>query len=290
MKQIQYRVAGHLFRLLTDHPEPVVSLLPSYEPFADEQGGGQPVFSLSVAGDSLFPPGPEVYRFEWDGARYTIYRGESGYGIGILPPGADEPCLLCAGAEFNEAAVHLRGDRKHDRFVLNNCLMMMYAFSTAAMDTLLVHASVTAYAGKGYLFLGKSGTGKSTHSRLWLDHIEGTELLNDDNPVLRVTDGQVIVSGSPWSGKTPCYKNLELPAGALVRLNQAPENKIVRCRPSRSFAELLASCSNMTWDRRIFDGVSDTVTKVAERIPCYALECLPDKSAALLCVQTVAHE
>ncbi|MBO6066250.1 MAG: transposase, partial [Lachnospiraceae bacterium] len=85
---------------------------------------------------------------------------------------------------------------------------------------LLMHASVTMHAGKGYLFLGKSGTGKSTHSQLWINNIEGCELLNDDNPVLRVEDdGSVRVYGSPWSGKTPCYRNLDVPVGAIVDLH-----------------------------------------------------------------------
>ncbi len=85
---------------------------------------------------------------------------------------------------------------------VDTSLMLLYAMRSAAGDTLLFHSSTIVKDGKAYLFLGKSGTGKSTHSGLWLKHIEGTRLLNDDNPVVYVTpEGTPMVSGSPWSGR-----------------------------------------------------------------------------------------
>ena len=74
--------------------------------------------------------------------------------------------------------------------------MLMYALATAGNDTLLLHAVVLSCEGKGYLFLGPSKTGKSTHARMWLLNVEGTKLVNDDFPVVR--DG--VVNGSPWGG------------------------------------------------------------------------------------------
>lgn len=290
MKQIHYRVAGHAFLIETEDAGHIVSLLPSYDAFRDEREDRKPVFSLTVDTKSLKAPAEEIYHFVQDKVGYTVFRGEAGYGIRIHPEKTSGSYLMCTDAEFTQATVSLQGDLPNDRFVLNNCLMMMYAFSTVLMDTLLVHASVIARRGKGYLFLGKSGTGKSTHSRLWLEHIPGSELLNDDNPVVRVIGGRVIVSGSPWSGKTPCYINREWPVGAIVKLRQAPENKISGSGPARSFAMLLASCSTMIWDRRVFGGISDTVIRIAEKIPGYQLDCLPDEAAARLCSETVADE
>ena len=110
------------------------------------------------------------------------------------------------------------------------------------------------------MFLGRSGTGKSTHSRLWLESIEGTELLNDDNPVIRVTDGQAFIYGTPWSGKTPCYKNEVLPLKAVVRLSQAPHNKIERLSPLQSYASLMPACSCMRWDRPSVDALHKRYT------------------------------
>ena len=137
------------------------------------------------------------------------------------------------------------------------------------------------------MFLGKSGTGKSTHSSLWLKHIEGTELLNDDNPVIRVIDGTVYVYGSPWSGKTPCYKNEYLPLGGIVRLSQAPYNKIVPLRPLMAYTALMPSCSCMMWDPRATEALHKSVEKVITAVRCWHLECLPDEDAARTCCQAV---
>ena len=155
-----------------------------------------------------------------------------------------------------------------------------------------MHASVIKKDGKGYLFQGKSGTGKSTHSGLWLKHIPGCELLNDDNPIVHFNreTGEATVYGSPWSGKTPCYKNDSVPVGAFVRLEQAPMNEIQRESPARAFASLLPSCSNLKEVRELNNGVIETVKYLAAHTPVYFLKCLPDREAAEVCFNTIKQQ
>ena len=172
-------------------------------------------------------------------------------------------------------------------FALTNCMMLLYTSCTAAHDTLMTHSSVIRYKGRGYMFLGKSGTGKSTHSSLWLKYIEGAELLNDDNPIIRIIDGKARVYGSPWSGKTPCYKNIDAPLGAIVRLSQAPENKITRLGVLQAFAALMPSCSCMKWDHDAVSATHRTLEKVVSSTPIYGLDCLPDEDAAITCRDAV---
>ena len=150
-----------------------------------------------------------------------------------------------------------------------------------------MHASVVMRGGRGFLFLGRSGTGKSTHSGLLLKYIDGTELLNDDNPVLRIVDGCARVYGSPWSGKTPCYKAQDVPVGAIVRLSQAKENRITRLGTVGAYAYVMSSCSGFRPFREITDAQHETLSAVALGVPCYQLDCLPDEAAARLCQSTV---
>jgi hypothetical protein len=141
------------------------------------------------------------------------------------------------------------------------------------------------------MFLGKSGTGKSTHARLWLQHIEGTALVNDDNPVVRLADdGTATVYGSPWSGKTPCYRNVSYPLGAIVLLSQAPYNRIERLGGIRAYASLVASISGKRWDSRVADGLHRTENALAMNVAVWHLECLPDEAAAKLCCAQVRNE
>ena len=172
---------------------------------------------------------------------------------------------------------------KLTEFALSNAMMLMYTFRTSPYETLMTHSSVIMHDGGGYMFLGRSGTGKSTHSRLWLNNIDDTELLNDDNPVIRMVDGVPYVFGTPWSGKTPCYKNKSVPLKAIVRLSQAPFNRIVRHSPLQAYASLMPSCSCMRWDRKSTSDLHSTVETVISKVKCWHLECLPDADAARVC-------
>ena len=152
-----------------------------------------------------------------------------------------------------------------------------------------VHSSVNVFGGAAAMFLGESGTGKSTHTRLLRERYPEMFLLNDDSPFVRVhDDGKIMVYGSPWSGKTPCYRQECYPLKALVRLSQAPCNRIARLSPLLAIGALLPSappafCYVEDTSDMVCGFVSDTVSAV----PVYHLECLPDTEAAELTFKTV---
>ena len=138
------------------------------------------------------------------------------------------------------------------------------------------------------MFLGESGTGKSTHTRLWREHIDGSFLLNDDSPMVRVEEGKVWVYGSAWSGKTPCYRNERSELKACVRLSQAPHNRIRKLSLLQAYASLHPSCApEFAYDDALYDEVSRTLGQILSEVPVYHLECLPDGDAARLSCQTV---
>lgn len=285
----QYKVGGLNFRVVFQTAGNDESLIPSFQVFETEITEVPLIFTLHV--DDSFRPtekGCEIGQFDCGGCNHGVYQKDNGdYQIVISDIGNNKCSLLQTNDRFSEGTVALTGDWKKRNFGLNNTLMMMYAFSSVEQGVLLMHASVVRKEGKGYLCLGQSGTGKSTHTQLWLKHIEGTDLMNDDNPVVRLTNGEAIVYGSPWSGKTPCYRNTQAPIGAFLQLKQAPYNKIRTQNTIEAFSSLLPSCSVMKWDKRIYGSICDTVSKIMKSTPCYLLECLPDKDAALLSYSTI---
>jgi hypothetical protein len=170
----------------------------------------------------------------------------------------------------------------------NNAMMLLCSYFGAQDGILLFHSSVVVKDDKGYMFLGKSGTGKSTHSKLWLNNIEGTSLLNDDNPAVRIfPDGTVKVYGSPWSGKTSCYKNFGVPVAGCVRLWQASETKIKKLSTVEAYAALFPTVSFMKWEKEIADNVSKSLNVFIEKVPVYSLWNRPEKEAALLVYNTI---
>lgn len=283
MTKHYYTVARHTFVVNMPDGETGIAM-PSYEPFAVD-GAETLLFTLTVD-DAFYPSekGALIGQFDCGAADFGVYRLPDGtYQMLISQPGGDYCGLLQASPDFSMATIATRGDNSLRTFAVNNALMLMYAFASAGMGTLLIHASVIKNGDKGFLFLGKSGTGKSTHSSLWLKHIEGSELLNDDNPVVRLEGEGATVYGSPWSGKTPCYKNDSASIGAFVQIRQEPENRIWRSLPLQAFAVLLPSMSTMKWDKRLYGGICDSVGHLIERVPLYTLGCRPDKEAAELC-------
>lgn len=284
-----FKVAGHCFALDIPEGHPLWKRCSQYAPFHVKECD-DPVFSLSLVED-----------LPWDGLRMVydgspepgqplvrLFRGEGFWGAESAPlRNAPVAGKLLMSNDFREGKLMLTGD-SDALFALNNALMLLFAFSTAGMGTLEMHASVTVNSGKAFLFLAKSGTGKSTHSQLWLDNIPGSSLLNDDNPVVRLwPDGRVIVYGSPWSGKTPCYKNEEYPAGAFVQIRRSPENKISRLSLFESYALLYGSSSGFKADRTMADGLHETFSAIAQKCPCYVLDCRPDADAARVCSEEV---
>ena len=162
-------------------------------------------------------------------------------------------------------------------------LRIMYTYNSWKYKAVLMHSSVIAHNGSSVLFLGTSGTGKSTHSRLWLENIPGAELLNDDNPVLRIEEGKVNAYGTPWSGKTPCYRKAHLPVRALVRLHQAPANEVKQVKGLDAFAGVISSASTVKWDKTVMDGVMSIMSQIVMTVKCLSMGCLPDKEAAQMC-------
>ena len=88
-----------------------------------------------------------------------------------------------------------------DGYIENICLYRSICRQIPTLGRMLLHAAVLEYDGNGYAFLGKSGTGKSTHTGLWLKHVPSSKIVNGDKPILQYVDPQFIVYGTPWMGK-----------------------------------------------------------------------------------------
>jgi hypothetical protein len=267
----------------------VTSALAHYEPFAVPTDlSKQPIFRLTVVQKEALPlPSGLTEEFMQDdeGSQIRVCRtpdGASWFEFSLWGKKCGQ--MLCMPG-FGAATLTVG---PHPDFAVNNALMVLFAMRTAPLQTALFHAAVIGHEGRGYLFLGKSGTGKSTHARLWIKHVRGSELVNDDNPVVRVeADGSIRVYGSPWSGKTPCYRNMDLPVGGFVQLSQAPFNRIRRLKGIEAYAVLVPSISGKRWERAIADGLHQTENALASRVPVWHLECLPDEAAAKLCSETI---
>ena len=290
-----YRVAGHLFSIEMPHDSFLWDRMKMpYGPFeATSEEKTECIFSLTVSDEAVTEDASLVYSNKDDVEpgflTIEVYKADGIHRFDLTQSGSSQVnANLVIDDAFSKAVVSLRGKEIEQWFVFNSAVDFCFMLSTACRDTLLTHASSVIYEGKAYLFLGKSGTGKSTHSRMWQTALEGVILMNDDHPILRVgEDGRTTAYGSPWSGKTPCYKNISAPLGGIIRIARAPYNKARRLSPVQAYASLMTSCSGMTWDKELADGKDRTLQAIVSKTPCWVMECLPDEDAATVCMNAV---
>lgn len=294
-RQQKYKVAGHFFSISLPQDSFLWERMKlSYAPFEVAANDDTDcIFSLETCEKVEAEGASLVYSNREDVepgfVAMDVSRSEDGHYFELTQPGsAVVNCRLFISNDFRNARISLSGRPVEQWLIFNTAVDFCFLLSTACKGTVLTHASSVIYKGKAYLFLGRSGTGKSTHSRMWQTALEDVVLMNDDHPVLRVgDDGAVTAYGSPWSGKTPCYKNISAPLGGIVRISRAPYNRPSRLAPVQAYASLMTSCSGMTWDRELADGRDRTLQGIVSRTPCWVMECLPDEDAARVCSEAV---
>ena len=275
---ILYLIANHRVRVIGDDVVTMLRTMPGFPVF--EVSDGTPEWEI-VFGSKIEKPAQwtKLYQFdsEIDMTSSVFAKTADAYYFTMISADASaEPLLMrYRGGNVVEATVGV------NPVLLRFALWMALSMLSASSKMVLIHSSVIVHQGKAVLFLGESGTGKSTHTRLWLKHIPDSHLLNDDSPILAVVDGKPMVYGSPWSGKTHCYHQLCFPLAAAVRLSQAPYNKIRHLSIVEAFSSMHPSCPPaLAQDEKFQDMVVDMLSDVLAEVPVFHLECLPDDAAA----------
>lgn len=281
MKQ-DYLIAGHHIRVEGDSLTEAVEAIPGFSVFKTAMSG-EPLCRFTTSAREMPAFEKELYQDEYEGVMSHFGRHADGYALKLIPP-ASPPLHLWM--EENGRVAYIAGNNAPH--LLRFACWIAYGVATTPFQTIAVHSSAIRYRNRAVLFLGESGTGKSTHTRLWRRNIEGAALLNDDSPIVRIIDGKPQVYGSPWSGKTPCYKNESYPLAACVRLSQAPYNEIKRLGVAGGYGALHPSCPPcFAYDDALYDHISHVLSDLLAATPVYHLACLPDTDAARLSCQTI---
>lgn len=281
MKEYKYRIADYLFAVKGDELCGILHQLDAFVPFEDNSPQSS---QFEFVYSQYHPDSFEIqYSFEYEDVTGIFGTFEDNFVL-KLQPEKNFPLYLWSRIDDNQVFVYGNMELRLLRFAL----WIGFGLKTFNNGTVAIHSSCIVSDKRAVIFLGESGTGKSTHTRLWRENIPGATLLNDDSPIVRVIDGTVWVYGSPWSGKTPCYKQQRYPLAACVRLSQAPYNKIHQLHVLKGYAALHPSCPpEFAYDERIYSHISNTLSGILASVPCYHLECLPDAAAAELSFNTV---
>jgi len=285
MRRKQYIVGGHAFSVEAD--DSIFDEMVNYHPFIADGATEDVVFDAIINSITDKPDFDFIKENEWEVKETSAVSGSTSDGRYVLKYyWLHQPIVeIVTSSQYNHADIYLTGFQKS--MAIDMAMMLVYSHATAHLSTTIIHSSAICYNHHAYLFVGLSGTGKSTHSQLWLKHIEGTELINDDKPVIRIQDGKAILYGSPWSGKIDCYKNVRYPVEAVVKLKQAPHNKIRELGNVESYFVLLHCIYGKRWDKSIGDALHQLESQIVKLCHFWELECLPNQEAALLCKEYI---
>ncbi len=290
LKSVYFQIADHIMELILPVQIEIDRCLPSFIDFITEEPLETVKISIQLELNSRQRDIGETKLLSdvsivW-GDRFRFEESSENYITSVQSEEKSREWKMFSNKDFSQSTIYVLEEELYTTSILSWLLMVAFGQAMLKYNTVLFHASVIEKDGKGYAFLGKSGTGKSTHSRLWLKYLPDTKLLNDDNPAVRIMeDGSVMIYGTPWSGKTPCYRNVGVLLKGLVRLRQAPENQWKKVSGKEALLSVLPSCTAIRWNRNLFDQMLNSLEKVISRVYVGQLSCLPDQNAAYLCSQ-----
>ncbi len=287
-----YIMAQRRIRFSGPHSDLEKIGLRSFGPFAaeyDPDAETAAEIETGIATDHRTLKFEELTRFDLDGGQATCRfgRDDNAY-VFIIGDGRLTPTIFVYDIASDRVKCNMGTTKRIDASFVRFGIWFMVNIAVAPHLASAVHASTIVVDGEAVMFLGESGTGKSTHTRLWRENMEGAVLLNDDSPFIAVVDGRHEAFGSPWSGKTPCYKNEHYPLRAIVRLSQAPHNVMRQLRGAHAVGALLPSLPPaFAYDKRLEGFMVDTLSAAIAAVPIYHLECRPDAEAAQLAHHTI---
>ncbi len=149
----------------------------------------------------------------------------------------------------------------------------------ADYDGFLMHGVVLETKGCGVAFLAKSGVGKSTHARFWLEFLgDRAEIINGDKPLVRIKDGVPFAYGTPWAGKEGIEQNKSVTLKKICFIKRGNENSCVSLEKNKVLTPLLNQIHFP--NNRFLGRILGTVEKVVENAEFFEIQCIKDVSAA----------
>lgn len=272
----EYIIAG--FRIRLEQADrlfvrPGSHMARAFEPFAAEADPAAPLTMRLIPDCTINKkltggePNRELDVFPFDDAEADCHfeRTPRGYLFRMVPRNGDRPTLFFKAFDSPDVQSDLLADgREPHQSLMRFGLWIMFGIAISP-EAIAIHSSTIEQ-----------------------EHIPGARLLNDDSPIIRMYQGQATAFGSPWSGKTPCYRNISRPIAGIVRLSQAPANEITRLSILRAVGSLLPSCPPaFAYDSDLQDRICRTLSDILTQAPVWHLACLPDKAAAELSYATV---
>jgi hypothetical protein len=274
------RIAGTTLAVRARGPAPALALERRLRPFVPPRGGD---IRLALRTGPVPEPGRAPLLFD-SGGTWQVFRAREGLLYRFRAPTGGGPAArgLALDASLTRGTLFLPPSAWSERegFALSYPLdELLFAHHFASRGAMVVHGCGLVAGGRGLLFCGHSGAGKTTTADLWRAHHRGTRVLSDDRIVLRERRGRPWMFGTPWHGSGRFARPEGVPLSAVFFLRQARRSRLRPLARPASAAELFARSFPPPWSARDLARVLDACARVADRVPCHTLEFRRDETA-----------
>jgi len=260
---ITFKVCGNLYDYFTYRVRNYIC----------EKNDNQDVVISYREDNSIIPPKCEIIKkdsFRYFGENENYYinydvLNENSYSalMEISKSGKEVHCSLYDVEDLGGASLSIRSFNMIGEVIKN--IVILY-------NGLCIHSSSLSYMNNGVIFSAPSGTGKSTHTRLWQKVFDGVEIINDDMPIIRKIDGVWNLCGSPWSGKTEINTNKRVPLKAVVFLERGEKNEIEEIKAPECVFKIIGQTLLPTY-KELTKAVMANIASLVESVPVYRLKC-----------------
>lgn len=209
---------------------------------------------------------------------------ETVYQVAVLSPQPgpavllSKNALLSANEDWTEACITLL-DGKEDG--LEGALIAAIMTHLSARGGLMLHASLVDVGGRGILFVGPSGIGKTTQAELWMKYRDAV-IINGDMALVGEKNGTFTGYGCPWHGSSPYCENRQVPLRGIVVLEQAKKNTLERLRGVTMIERMMRNIFLPHWYQKGAETAMETVDHLLSTVPVYLLKCRPDEEAVAM--------
>lgn len=181
-------------------------------------------------------------------------------------------------------------EQKSDNYIEIIVTLLKIADELPERNRLLMHGAVVAWRKEGYIFTAPSGTGKTTHVRLWKKYLgSDAEIINGDKPVIEVTENEIIAYGTPWAGKERLQKNSHVPVRGICFLRQSDTNSIRKMSKKEALLLLLPQIYIMA-DPKKAGKILELFDRILEWVPVYEFTCDISEQAVKCSFETLTEK
>ncbi len=205
----------------------------------------------------------------------------------IIPPQTPDITITISPEDIEkEKALYPENSLSHLEVVV---VMRKLTRAILPFKVFLMHSVALKYQNRAYLFAGKSGAGKSTHTELWQKFIPQTEIINDDKPLIRLEEDGFYVWGTPWLGKESRGKNDSAKIHAVCFIEQSKDISITPLSPQAVLSRIFNQVEYIK-EPALNTILIELIDEFIKSVPFYLLKCDISKKSVDIAFNTITRE